>query len=63
VADAVEVPVIGMGGIGSGADAIAMVEAGARLVAVGTESFRDPLAGARIAAELELASNLSSQIR
>ena len=28
------------------------MEAGADAVAVGTESFRDPLAGARVAAEL-----------
>jgi dihydroorotate dehydrogenase (NAD+) catalytic subunit len=63
VAEAVDAPVIGMGGIASGADAIAMLEAGARVVAVGTESFRDPLAGARIAAELEGASILSPQNR
>jgi hypothetical protein len=29
-----------------------MLAAGARIVAVGTESFRDPAAGSRIAAEL-----------
>jgi dihydroorotate dehydrogenase len=29
------------------------MRAGATLVAVGTESFRDPAAGSRIAAELE----------
>jgi dihydroorotate dehydrogenase (NAD+) catalytic subunit len=29
-----------------------LLDAGATVVAVGTESFRDPLAGARIAAEL-----------
>jgi hypothetical protein len=28
------------------------MQAGADVVAVGTESFRDPLAGARVAAEL-----------
>ena len=48
----VGIPVIGMGGIGSGADAAAFLAAGARCVAVGTESFRDPAAGRRIAAEL-----------
>jgi dihydroorotate dehydrogenase (NAD+) catalytic subunit len=52
VAAAVEVPVIGMGGICDGADALEMIEAGAAVVAVGTESFRDPLAGRRIAGEL-----------
>lgn len=50
---AVELPLIGMGGISTGADAIEFLTAGAALVAVGTESFRDPRAGARIAKELE----------
>jgi hypothetical protein len=35
--------------------------AGATLVAVGTESFRDPRAGARIAAELSERSSLAEQ--
>lgn len=52
VAAAVELPVVGMGGVSSGADAAEMLAAGASLVAVGTESFRDPRAGSRIAAEL-----------
>jgi dihydroorotate dehydrogenase (NAD+) catalytic subunit len=52
VAAAVGVPIVGMGGISSGADADEMLSAGASLVAVGTESFRDPRAGNRIAAEL-----------
>ena len=52
VAAAVGVPIVGMGGISSGADAAEMLAAGATLVAVGTESFRDPRAGNRIAAEL-----------
>jgi dihydroorotate dehydrogenase (NAD+) catalytic subunit len=33
-------------------DALEMIEAGATVVAVGTESFRDPLAGRRVAEEL-----------
>jgi dihydroorotate dehydrogenase (NAD+) catalytic subunit len=49
---AVSIPAIGMGGICSGADATEFLAAGASLVAVGTESFRDPRAGSRIAAEL-----------
>jgi dihydroorotate dehydrogenase (NAD+) catalytic subunit len=49
---AVSVPVVAMGGISSGRDAAEMLQAGARIVAVGTESFRDPAAGSRIAAEL-----------
>ena len=55
VAAAVGIPAIGMGGISSGADAAEFLAAGASLVAVGTESFRDPRAGARIAAELDSA--------
>jgi dihydroorotate dehydrogenase (NAD+) catalytic subunit len=52
VAGRVDIPVVGMGGVQSGRDADALLRAGAALVAVGTESFRDPLAGARVAAEL-----------
>jgi dihydroorotate dehydrogenase (NAD+) catalytic subunit len=52
VCAAVEVPVIGIGGIQTGADALAMLRAGATLVAVGTESFRNPTAGADVAADL-----------
>jgi dihydroorotate dehydrogenase (NAD+) catalytic subunit len=52
VASAVSVPVVAMGGVSSGRDAAEMVGAGASLVAVGTESFRDPAAGSRIAGEL-----------
>ncbi len=48
----VTIPVIAMGGVGSGRDALDLLEVGATLVAVGTESFRDPLAGERIASEL-----------
>jgi dihydroorotate dehydrogenase (NAD+) catalytic subunit len=52
VAAAVSIPVVAMGGISSGRDAAEMLRAGARIVAVGTETFRDPAAGSRIAAEL-----------
>jgi dihydroorotate dehydrogenase (NAD+) catalytic subunit len=52
VAAAVELPIVGMGGVASGADALDLMRAGAAIVAVGTESFRDPRAGSRIAAEL-----------
>jgi dihydroorotate dehydrogenase (NAD+) catalytic subunit len=52
VCAAVGIPAIGMGGVCSGADALEFIDAGARVVAVGTESFRDPLAGRRVAAEL-----------
>jgi dihydroorotate dehydrogenase (NAD+) catalytic subunit len=52
VATAVSIPVVGMGGVQSGRDARDLMRVGADIVAVGTESFRDPAAGARIAAEL-----------
>ncbi len=53
VAAAVSIPVVGMGGIESGADALAFMAAGATAVAVGTANFRDPLAGNRVRKELE----------
>ncbi|MGH2896483.1 MAG: dihydroorotate dehydrogenase [Solirubrobacteraceae bacterium] len=56
VVEAVDIPVIGMGGVTDGRHAHEMIGAGATLVAVGTESFRDPSAGARIASELALAA-------
>jgi dihydroorotate dehydrogenase (NAD+) catalytic subunit len=50
--EATEIPIVGMGGVQRGRDAADLLLAGADLVAVGTESFRDPTAGARVAAEL-----------
>ena len=52
VAAAVSIPIVGMGGIASGRDARDFLDAGATAIAVGTESFRDPAAGTRIAREL-----------
>lgn len=52
VAAATNLPIVGMGGVSSGADALELIAAGAALVAVGTENFRDPLAGKRVASEL-----------
>jgi len=52
VAEAVSLPLIAMGGVATGADALEMLAAGARLVGVGTESFRDPLAGEKVRVEL-----------
>jgi dihydroorotate dehydrogenase (NAD+) catalytic subunit len=48
----VNVFVIGMGGVQCGRHADDLLRAGADLVAVGTESFRDPLAGERVRKEL-----------
>ena len=53
VRQATDVPIIGMGGVQRGRDALDLIRAGATLVAVGTENFRDPAAARRIAAELD----------
>ncbi|MCW3010520.1 MAG: dihydroorotate dehydrogenase family protein, partial [Solirubrobacterales bacterium] len=52
VAERVGIPIIGMGGVQRGRHAADLLAAGATLVAVGTESFRDPQAGSRVAREL-----------
>jgi dihydroorotate dehydrogenase (NAD+) catalytic subunit len=52
VAARVTIPVVGMGGVQTGAHAQELLDAGATLVAVGTESFRDPAAGTRVAREV-----------
>jgi dihydroorotate dehydrogenase (NAD+) catalytic subunit len=49
----VAIPVVGMGGVQLARHAHALRIAGADIVAVGTESFRDPLAAAGVAAGLE----------
>lgn len=51
-AAAVSIPVVGMGGVESGRHAADLIDAGATLVAVGTENFRDPAAGSRVLREL-----------
>lgn len=52
VALSVGVPVIGMGGVQRAAHARDLIDAGAALVAVGSESFRDPTVAGAIAREL-----------
>jgi dihydroorotate dehydrogenase (NAD+) catalytic subunit len=52
VAGRVAIPIVGMGGVQTGRHAMHLLEAGATVVAVGTESFRDPAAGERIRHEL-----------
>lgn len=47
-----DVPVVGVGGIRSGFDALAMLLAGASAVQLGSVLFRDPSAASRIPAEL-----------
>ncbi len=52
-ATAVDVPIVGMGGVSSGRDALELVAAGASAVALGTVLFADPLAPERVRGELE----------
>jgi len=48
VCHAVDVPVVGMGGIASWEDAVEFIMAGATMVSVGTANFRDPFTTARV---------------
>ena len=50
---AVSIPVIGMGGISTAADALEMMMAGATAVAVGAATFHDPLAPLRVIEGME----------
>jgi dihydroorotate dehydrogenase (NAD+) catalytic subunit len=52
VARGVSIPVFGMGGVQRAAHARDLIDAGAGLVAVGSESFRDPTVAGAIAREL-----------
>ncbi len=52
VSRAVRVPVVGLGGVASGSDALQYIMAGAHLVGVGTAALRDPRAPSRIVHEL-----------
>jgi dihydroorotate dehydrogenase (NAD+) catalytic subunit len=52
VRERIELPIVGIGGVQSGRHADDLRRAGADLVAVGTESFRDPLAARRIVHEM-----------
>ncbi|NRT77340.1 dihydroorotate dehydrogenase [Clostridium beijerinckii] len=53
VAKAVDIPVIGLGGISSGKDAIEFMMAGASAVQIGTINFVNPMAGKEIIEEME----------
>jgi dihydroorotate dehydrogenase (NAD+) catalytic subunit len=50
-----EVPILGMGGIRTGLDALQFILAGASAVSVGTAVFNDPSAVARVHDELAVA--------
>ncbi|MCR4601143.1 MAG: dihydroorotate dehydrogenase [Clostridia bacterium] len=52
VANAVKIPVIGVGGISTGTDVVEFLAAGATAVEVGTAALADPLAIPRIKSEL-----------
>jgi dihydroorotate dehydrogenase (NAD+) catalytic subunit len=53
VAKAVDIPVIGLGGISSGKDAIEFMMAGASAIQIGTINFVNPMAGKEIIEEME----------
>jgi dihydroorotate dehydrogenase (NAD+) catalytic subunit len=48
-----DVPIIGMGGVRTGRDALELMLAGAAMVSIGTTIFHDPSACVRILRELE----------
>lgn len=48
-----DLPIVGVGGISTGADALELIRAGACAVQVGTANFDDPRSTARVLAELE----------
>jgi dihydroorotate dehydrogenase (NAD+) catalytic subunit len=51
--EAVDVPLIGMGGAVSGEDVLEFLACGASVVALGSALFRDPLSGRKVAAEVQ----------
>ena len=53
VSKAVEIPVIGLGGIANGKDAIEFMMAGASAIQIGTINFVNPMAGKEIIDEME----------
>jgi dihydroorotate dehydrogenase (NAD+) catalytic subunit len=52
-ASAVDLPIVGMGGVATGRDALEFAAAGASAVALGTVLFSDPLAALRVREEME----------
>lgn len=53
-AQAVDIPIVGMGGVRTGRDALDLVAAGASAVALGTILFSDPASPTRVRNELEV---------
>ena len=60
VASAVKIPILGMGGVMTGNDAVEMMLAGADLIGVGTVCFDDPYAPVRIIREIKEYMTLNS---
>lgn len=54
VSKVVNIPVIGLGGISSGVDAIEFMMAGATAIQIGTVNFANPMAGKEIIEEMEV---------
>ena len=59
---AVSVPIVGMGGVRSARNALDLMRAGADLIAVGSESFRNPIAAAEIARQLASLSSAPAEV-
>ena len=53
VANAVKLPIIGMGGIATAEDALEFIMAGATMVSVGTANFHNPYATLEVIEEIE----------
>jgi dihydroorotate dehydrogenase (NAD+) catalytic subunit len=62
-AEAVDLPIVGMGGVATGDDVLDIVAAGASAVALGTILFSDPFAPARIRAELRTGTEKDAAVR
>ena len=72
VANAVKIPILGMGGVSNGSDAVQMMMAGAAAVAVGTACIADPyapitvrdeLAAIACSKKLDKVSNLTGSVK
>jgi dihydroorotate dehydrogenase (NAD+) catalytic subunit len=60
-AQAVDLPIVGMGGVASASDVRDLLDAGASAVALGTVLFSDPFAAVRIRCELDAVSEASTR--
>jgi len=59
---ATKLPIVGMGGVTNGRDALELIACGARHVALGTVLFSDPDAAVRIRAELDRAAEAAGVV-